>query len=127
MTIESGTITLSGLHFYAYHGVMSQERTVGAEYSVTLRMNADISQAAVSDNLADTVSYAEVYETVKREMAIPSKLLEHVAYRIGQAVCKSFPVVSSLEVSITKQNPPMGADCEGATVQLHLINDKTHT
>ena len=125
MTIDSGTITLSGLRFHAYHGVMAQERKVGAIYSVTLRLWADISRAAVSDQLADTLNYAEVYEAVKREMAVPSQLLEHVAYRIGKAVCEAFPMVYALDVSVTKLNPPMGADCEGAMVQLHLINDKT--
>ena len=73
-----------------------------------------------------TLNYAELYEVVKCEMMKPSDLLEHVAGRIGQAVFDTFPQILSLQVSITKLNPPMGADCDGAGVELHLINDKTH-
>ena len=127
MTISDGHIRLKGLRFHAYHGVLLQERQVGAAYRVDLTLQCDLSCAATTDQLGDTLNYAEVYETVKGVMAVPSQLLENVAYRIGEAVCQSFPAVRSLEVSVTKLNPPIGADCEGATVTLHLINNKTQT
>jgi dihydroneopterin aldolase len=78
-----------------------------------------------SDDVADTLNYAELCQIVKREMAVPSKLLEHVAGRIGRAVFEAFPEATALELSLTKINPPMGADCDGAGVELYLINDKT--
>ncbi len=125
MTIGEGHIILRGMLFHAYHGVLPQERQVGAAYRVDLTLQCDLSRAAKTDHLDDTLNYAEVYETVKGVMAQPSQLLEHVAYRIGEAVGEAFPEVRSLDVSVTKLNPPIGADSEGATVVLHLINDKT--
>lgn len=125
MRIENSYIVLREVRFHAFHGVMPQERKVGADFTVSLRVGLDLSLAVESDMVEDTLNYATLYEVVKQEMAIPSQLLEHVAGRIGRAVFSRFPQVESVDVVLTKLNPPMGADCEGASVELHLINDKT--
>lgn len=78
-----------------------------------------------SDSVDDTLNYAELCQVVKQEMAVPSRLLEYAAGRVAEAVFAAFPVATSLDLKLTKENPPMGADCEGAGVELHLINDKT--
>jgi dihydroneopterin aldolase len=104
---------------------MPQERKVGADFTVSLRVGVDLSLPAESDDVADTLNYATLYEVVKQQMEIPSQLLEHVAGRIGKAVMDTFPQVTGVDVTLTKLNPPMGADCAGASVELHLINDKT--
>ncbi len=119
MQIRQSTITLKGLRFYAHHGVMEQERKVGAHFSVGLTLHlGDVSAAITNDELSATVNYAEVYETAKAVMAAPSALLEHVAGRMAGELLARFPLIESLEVSITKCNPPMGADCDGATFTL---------
>jgi dihydroneopterin aldolase len=104
---------------------MPQERKVGADFLVSLRVGYPLADAMQSDEVADTLDYAKLYEVVRREMEIPSKLLEHVVGRIAKAIAETFPQVTSIDLSLTKQNPPMGADCTGASVEIHLINDKT--
>lgn len=125
MIVESSYITLREVRFHAFHGVMPQERKVGADFTVTLCVKADLGRPVFSDNVDDTLNYAALYEVLKREMAQPSRLLEHIAGRIGQAVFDSFPQVETVDVMLTKLNPPMGADSDGAAVELHLINNKT--
>ena len=120
MKIAASKIFLDDMHFYAYHGVMEQERRVGGEYGVSLVVEADLTQAIATDDVADTVNYAELYELVKREMAVPSKLLEHVAGRIGQSAMDKFDRITALTVRVTKLNPPMGADCNGASVEIKV-------
>lgn len=120
MTIATGKISLDDMRFYAYHGVMEQERRVGSEYSVSLIVEADLTDAARTDDVADTINYAELYELVKREMAIPSKLLEHVAARIGQRAIEAYERITAVTVKVTKLNPPMGGDSKGASVELKL-------
>jgi len=122
MKVERSYIVLKEMRFYAYHGVLPQERRVGGEYSVTLRVETDLSEAMESDQLEATVNYAELYELVKREMLVPSKLLEHVAGRIAKAVMDNCPQVKGLELKVMKLNPPMGADCQGAGVELKIEN-----
>ena len=117
-----GYIFLSNARFYAFHGVMLQETKVGGEFLVDLRVGYPIADAMQSDEVADTLNYAELYQLVKREMEIPSNLLEHVAGRIARAIGEQFPKVSSIHLKITKKNPPMGADCDGAGVELRIEN-----
>ena len=120
MTIAASKIYLDDMRFYAYHGVMEQERVVGGEYSVSLTVEADLTEAIRTDDVADTINYAAVYEIVKREMTVPSKLLEHVAGRIGQRAMEMFERITTLTIKVTKLNPPMGADCKGASVEIKV-------
>ncbi len=120
MKLESAYISLHAVRFYAFHGVLPQERLVGGEFLVDLRVGYPFEQAMTSDEVADTLNYAELYALVKTEMATPSKLLEHVAGRVVHAIQTRFPQVSSIDLRITKKNPPMGADSEGAGVEVHF-------
>ena len=113
-------IEVKEARFYAFHGVMPQERRVGGWFTVTLRVGYDWSRAMETDNVADTLNYAELYKLVDREMAVPSALLEHVAGRIAKTVKTHFPDITSLDLWVTKENPPMGADCRGAGVEVHF-------
>lgn len=110
-------IHLKGLKMYAYHGVLPQENQVGAEYTIDLRLKIDFTQAAETDRLEGTVNYAEVFNAVKKEMEIPSQLLEHVAWRIARRLLDDFPTISKVDIALYKQNPPMGADCSQVGVE----------
>lgn len=110
-------IHLKGLKLYAYHGVLPQENQVGAEYTIDLRLKTDFIQAAETDRLEGTVNYAEVFNAVKKEMEIPSQLLEHVAWRIARRLLDDFPTISEVDIALYKQNPPMGADCSQVGVE----------
>lgn len=120
MTIESSHITLNDLRFYAYHGVLPQERVVGGDYSISLRVAADLSKAIEQDDVNVTLNYATLYEVIQREMNIPSNLLEHLAGRIGRTILDVFPQIEVIDLSVTKLNPPMGANCQGAGVELRM-------
>ena len=125
MKLESSTIELKDIRLYALHGVLEQERRVGGEYSVSLRVHYNIAQAMISDNVDDTLNYAHLLDIIKKEMNVPSNLLEHIAGRIGKNIIDTFPKVEDIEVVVTKINPPLGVHCAGASVTVHLINDKT--
>lgn len=125
MKLEKSTIFLKNLRFHAYHGVMEQERVVGNDYVVNVRMEVPVDEALKSDRVEDTVSYAEVFEIVRREMAVPSQLIEHVAGRMAHALEEVFPQTESVTITIIKVNPPMGADSDGAGVELTFKKEQS--
>lgn len=127
MNLMSSKIYLRNVRFHAFHGVLPQEGIVGNDYFVNLVLDYDFSSALKTDDLQGTLNYAEVYQKVKEEMAVPSKLLEHVAGRIAHRLFSDFPEIQKLQLSITKVNPPMGADSDGAGVEVVLTNDKTYS
>lgn len=127
MKLMSCKIYLRNVRFHAFHGVLPQEGIVGNDYLVNLVLDYDFSSAMQTDDLQGTLNYAEVYQKVREEMAVPSKLLEHVAGRIAHRLFSDFPEIQKLQLSITKVNPPMGADSDGAGVEVVLTNDKTYS
>lgn len=119
MKIDS-YILLKDIRFFAHHGVNPQETIIGNEFSISLRLQTDILNAMQSDDVSDTINYADVYETVKTEMEQPSKLLEHVSGRIINALLKRYPRIKSIDLKIYKRNPPMGADIDAAGIEIHI-------
>ena len=125
MRLEAGYISLHDMRLRAFHGVLPQERVVGGDYSVDLNVKCELADAVATDDVNRTLNYADLAAVVEREMAVPSCLLEHVAGRIAKAVAALAPTIEEVVVRVTKLNPPMGIDCAGASVEIHLINDKT--
>lgn len=110
------SIKLSDIRFFAYHGVLEQERKAGNNYVVNISMDADLSLACKSDNVEDTINYAEVYNIVEKEMKQPSNLIEHVAMRILKSIKSSFPQILNIEVRLAKNNPPVRGEIKCAEV-----------
>jgi len=125
MKIQSSYIYLKNLRFYACHGVLPQERIIGNEYEVSLRVQYPMETAMLSDDVEDTLNYADVFKVVQQEMQVPSNLLERVAYRIADRLFRKYRTIQAIDLKLTKLNPPMGAEGQGAGIELHLTNDKT--
>lgn len=119
MQVTGNYIYINDLRLYAYHGVLEQESKVGDYFIINIRIKTDFARAMATDQLDGTISYADVLDVIKTEMSQPSKLLEHVAGRIASRLFDSFPPIDQIELKLTKQNPPMGADCGGAGVEIH--------
>lgn len=94
MKVKNSRILLPGVRFYAHHGVDPQEQLTGAYFHVGIEADTDFNEAMQTDRLEGTVSYADLYESIKTEMDIPSKLLEHVAGRILQRLFDDFSSIS---------------------------------
>ena len=114
-------IRMEGMKFYAFHGVLPQENLVGANYYIDLKLKTDFSHAAETDELEGTVNYADIHAAVKEEMRITSQLLEHVCQRIARRIFHDFPTIESIDISLFKENPPMGACAQRIGVEAHYI------
>ncbi|WP_103069600.1 dihydroneopterin aldolase [Aquimarina sediminis] len=111
-----GLIKLKNIKVYAYHGCLIEEKKIGSDYRVDLKVKADLSQSAVSDRLSETVDYVHLNHIVKEEMAIPSKLLEHAAERILVRILDEISLVDKVIVNVSKINPPIGGNVEMVTI-----------
>ena len=121
MTVTESYVFLKDVRFHAFHGVLPQEKEVGQDFRVSIRCAMDMSSAMNHDMLEVALDYGVLYQLVKQEMDIPSQLVEHVAGRIGKTVFDHFQQVTAVDITITKLNPPLGADSVGAGVEIHLI------
>jgi dihydroneopterin aldolase len=111
-------ILLEDLKIYAYHGVFPEENIIGTYYIINLELHTDLWKATETDDLKDTVNYAEISDLIHEEMKIKSKLLEHIAGRIINQIHEKYPQISYIKIKITKTNPPMKAELKGASVEI---------
>lgn len=118
MNVTASYIEISGLRVFAHHGVLEQERKVGNDFVVDVRLTYDALKAMDTDNLQYAINYADAVDTIQTEMAKPSALLENVAARIARALSGRFQAVTAGTVTVAKCKPPVTADIASASFTL---------
>ena len=111
-------IYLEDVKIYAYHGVLPEENTIGTYYILNAELHTDLWKAAESDDLNDTISYADINDIIHQEMKIKSQLLEHAAGRIILKIHDNFPQIDYIKLKLTKTAPPMQGEMKGASIEL---------
>jgi len=111
-------ITLENMEFHAFHGCLEHEITLGNTFIVTVTMEFDTKQAGKSDELSDTLNYQLIYDLVKQEMEIPSKLIEHIGQRIAKRIMTSYTQITALKLKLSKLNPPLGGKVQAVSIEI---------
>ncbi len=114
-------ILIEGIKVYAYHGCLTEEGKIGSDYIVDVTLEIDFTEASQTDDLSKTVDYTTVYDIVKTQMAIRSKLIEHAGGRIIDKLKENFPGLKKQEVKVSKLNPPMNGNVEKVSI---IITEK---
>ena len=115
----SDRIFIRGLSLHAYHGVMPHEGKVGQSFSIDLQLEIDLSRAAHSDKVVDTVSYDKVVTCAARAFSSQRfRLIEAAAGCVADAVLAAFPAVRSVTVTIHKPHAPIAATFDDVGVSL---------
>jgi dihydroneopterin aldolase len=112
-------IILEGIQFYGYHGRNNEERVLGQPFEVYLEAELDLTAAGVSDDIADSVSYTDLYRVAKRHVEGPGRnLVEAVAHAIASEILDTY-LVESVRVRVIKVRPPIkGGVLAGAGVEV---------
>lgn len=109
--------------FYGYHGVLSEEQTVGGKFEADVDLYTDFSKAAVDDNLSETIDYHKVYKFIYK-LALEDKhyLIESLATKIANELLLNFKELQKVCVRVRKNNPPLGGvvDC----VEVEVIKER---
>jgi 2-amino-4-hydroxy-6-hydroxymethyldihydropteridine diphosphokinase/dihydroneopterin aldolase len=117
-------IQLSGVSARGYHGVLPSERQTGQEFRADVVLYLDTRPAAAGDDLAQTVSYADVASDVHAILTgEPADLVETVAERIAAAVLAR-PQVEAVDVRVHKPHAPIPVPF--ADVEVAIRRDRTH-
>jgi 7,8-dihydroneopterin aldolase/epimerase/oxygenase len=104
------TIELKEIRVFAYHGCLPEETIIGSDYTVDVKLFANLLNACKTDHLVDTIDYVIVNSIVKEQMAVPSKLIENVALRIAEKLKITFSSLEKVEIKVIKINPPINGD-----------------
>ena len=100
-------ISIEGMKFYAYHGFYKEERQKGNYFTVDIHVDIDYVKAAKRDSIVGTIDYVKIFRICQKEMNKKRKLLETVAYNIGEQVKNKFSAAQKVRVRVSKLNPPL--------------------
>lgn len=119
-----GSVRLINAVFYAHHGVMQEEHRIGGRYEVDVVMDVNFEDAAEKDDLELTVDYEAIYQVVHK-MVTQNQfyLIEKLAYLIALEVLGTYAIVSAVEVTVRKPNPPVGGPCDRAEAVYRKTRD----
>lgn len=116
--MERDAIHLRGLRFYAYHGVMNEENVLGQQFIVDVDLYKNLEKAGSSDQVGDTINYAEVYQLIKRiVIGERFQLLERLAEEIASQILQSFSC-EAIRVEVHKPQAPIPGIFEDASVEI---------
>ena len=107
-----GVIQVNGIRLQAFHGCLEEEGVIGGNYRVDIQVEGDFVDAERTDDLKNTVDYGQVAAIVRAEMAIRSKLIEHVCSRILTAMKTEWPQATRWRVRVVKERPPIHGDVD---------------
>lgn len=117
----TAVIEIEGLRIRARHGVLPQERLVGNVFEVSVSLEYPPALKAMeTDDVADTLNYADAVAIINKVMAEPSDLLEHVAGRIHKALTTAYPAIASGRITVAKPAPPIPACLAAARFTLEF-------
>lgn len=111
-------ILLNNMQFHAKHGVFEQEKLIGNTYFVDLKIGGDFQKACKSDQIKDALDYSSVFFEVENEMKNNCNLIETLAENISKRLKMRFSMIQSLEIKVTKQNPPLKGQIDSVSVIL---------
>jgi len=109
-------VEVNGIKLYAFHGCLPEEEKIGGHYLVDIYLETDFSEAAETDDLTKTVDYVVINRIVKKEMAIRSKLIEHVGQRIFLEIKTVVKNIDFLRVKVIKVCPPINGDVNNVAI-----------
>ena len=115
-----GRVRVSGIRFHAFHGLSKLERQVGVRHRVDVEMDTDISVAAESDRIEDTIDYGEIHElVVKIGRGNSFHLIEVLAMRIAREILENYPV-SRVKIRVDKETPVLDGMVDSVGVEVEL-------
>lgn len=108
-------VRLVNMVFYAHHGVLKEEHTVGGKYEVDAELFFDFSDAAKNDDITRTIDYGAVYRKIRAALTLKKYyLIEAVSYEIAHDLIRDFPLLERATIRVRKRNPPVDGICDYA-------------
>ncbi len=119
-----GMIELKGMEFHSFIGHFDEEKQIGNNFRVDVRLWYDSTMAEKTDHLSDALDYQAVYNLVRDEMGKKCNLIENAARRILDVIWDNFPQIQRLEVKLSKLFPKLGGIVEEVSISLSRDHDR---
>ena len=104
-------IVLKNMRFRSFSGVLSEEKTEGQNFVITLTLELKEIPGCRTDKLSDTVDYGKVFSMTKDYVENTScDLIEYMAENIIVRIMRTFFLVEKITCEIQKPTAPIDGD-----------------
>ena len=104
-------IEIKGIKSFGFHGVFESEKVTGQDFYVDVVLEVDLTRASVSDDVSDTINYAEVTDLVVAQITgDPVSLIEKLAGNIADRIKASHQKIQRVTVTVHKPKAPVSAE-----------------
>ena len=123
--MKQSTIRILGAEVYAHHGVGAAEQELGGRYSFDVEMEADISEAARTDTLSDTINYVTAYE-IAHDVIVHTKrrLLESIVSQVADKLLEAFPSLTAVTIRLRKLRAPINGVLDAVEIEHRVSREK---
>ncbi|MDP4144642.1 MAG: 2-amino-4-hydroxy-6-hydroxymethyldihydropteridine diphosphokinase [Bacillota bacterium] len=112
-------IYIKDLEIYGYHGVNPEEKAMGQRFLISLDISIDLKHAGESDNIEETINYAEVCYNVEKEFNKQKyNLIEAAAEHLADYLLLNYEQIKEIKVLIKKPWAPIGKPIDYAAVEV---------
>ena len=112
-------IVLHDMVFMGRHGVLEHEQREAQPFHVDVELGLDLQPAGLDDDLARTVDYGVVFESVRTIVESTSfRLIEALAEAIAHELLADFPI-AEVTVRVRKPQAPIEGTLAWAGVEIH--------
>ena len=120
----SDTIFIAGLLIHACHGLLDHESALGQRFRMDLTLSIDLEKPSTSDNIEDTVSYAEIVATATKAFSSTKyRLLEAAAGAVAYAILVNYSQIRAVTITVHKPHAPISALFEDVGVTISRNRD----
>jgi len=120
-------ILFNKMEFWGYHGAFKEVNTLGQRFYVDLEIYFDLSKAGHSDNLKDTVNYADIYKTTQQVVENEKyELVEAIAERLAAKILDSYLLIDEILVRVTRPDPPIPGHYQSVAVEIKRSRERAN-
>ncbi|WP_347861752.1 dihydroneopterin aldolase [Salimicrobium sp. PL1-032A] len=113
-------IYLNSMKFYGYHGLFPEENKLGQHFTVDLELEAELKEAAATDDMTKSIDYGAVHEVTKRIVEGPARnLVETVAEELAAKLFEEFEMLEACLVRVNKLHPPIPGHYDSVSIEIY--------
>ena len=118
--MSGDVIKIKSLKVFAHHGVFEEEKQKGQNFYINANLYSDLAKAGRKDDYDLATSYAEVCETIIRSVTeVNYNLIEAVAEHVAEAILHEYPLVTGVDIEVSKPEAPIKATFHSVSVEIH--------
>lgn len=114
-----GKIRINNMSFHTFNGVFAEEKKLGQRLEIDAELTYPIEEKVLHDNLKETVSYADIYQTIEDFVLNNNyNLIESVANHLLKKILATYPTIQAVKLKVRKYSVPIAGIFDNIEIEV---------